>query len=177
MDSSWRVGVGPNPAYPVPALAATAPRSLPAYPGSPITRIRILGYYDNLLLAASGITPSAFAFAACHRHVPKRRVPSTVLDLILSAIRCFTAPVRCYRRRPAPASAGRVLLLAALVAAPNLSFGQAHVIAWGRNDYGQATVPAGISGAVRVTAGIRHTAVLKDDGTVVVWGGQQATVS
>ncbi len=43
------------------------------------------------------------------------------------------------------------------------------VVAWGDNEFGQAT-PAGLSDVVAVSAGGDHTVALKADGTVVVWG-------
>jgi uncharacterized repeat protein (TIGR03803 family) len=45
------------------------------------------------------------------------------------------------------------------------------VVAWGQNDYGQTTVPAGLSGVVTaIAAGYYHTVALKTNGTVVAWG-------
>jgi len=44
------------------------------------------------------------------------------------------------------------------------------VEAWGRNDFDQTAVPAGITNAVQVAAGIYHGLVLKADGTVVACG-------
>ena len=44
------------------------------------------------------------------------------------------------------------------------------VVAWGENCYGQATVPAGLSGVVAIAAGALHSLALKNDGTVVAWG-------
>jgi alpha-tubulin suppressor-like RCC1 family protein len=44
------------------------------------------------------------------------------------------------------------------------------VIAWGSNNFGQATVPANLSGVTAVAAGAYHGLALKRDGTVVAWG-------
>ena len=44
------------------------------------------------------------------------------------------------------------------------------VVAWGDNEKGQTTVPAGLSGVVAIAGGEDHTVVLKQDGTVVAWG-------
>ena len=44
------------------------------------------------------------------------------------------------------------------------------VVAWGANNYGQATVPAGLTNAVAITSGTEHSLALRSDGTVVAWG-------
>src|SRR5437763_1644471 len=44
------------------------------------------------------------------------------------------------------------------------------VLAWGRNDYGQSAVPAGLGDVVAIAAGGEHSLALKSDGTVVGWG-------
>ena len=41
---------------------------------------------------------------------------------------------------------------------------------WGRNDYGQCTVPAPNTGFVEVASGIYHSLGLKEDGSIVAWG-------
>jgi alpha-tubulin suppressor-like RCC1 family protein len=48
--------------------------------------------------------------------------------------------------------------------------GDGTVVAWGRNDDGQATVPAGLTEVTQVAAGGYHTVAVKADGTVVAWG-------
>ncbi len=42
--------------------------------------------------------------------------------------------------------------------------------AWGRNDYGQGTIPAGVSNVVAIAAGAAHNLVLRADGTLFAWG-------
>lgn len=44
------------------------------------------------------------------------------------------------------------------------------VVAWGWNDYGQTTVPSGLSNVIGIAAGDYHSLALKADGTVVGWG-------
>jgi len=44
------------------------------------------------------------------------------------------------------------------------------VVAWGYNEYGQSTVPEGLSGVVAIAAGHVNTLALKQDGTIVGWG-------
>jgi len=44
------------------------------------------------------------------------------------------------------------------------------VRAWGRNNYAQTRVPAGLSGVTHVAAGESHSVALKSNGTVVEWG-------
>ena len=45
------------------------------------------------------------------------------------------------------------------------------VIAWGRNHYGQSTIPSGAAtGVVAIAAGRSHSLALKSDGSVIGWG-------
>ena len=45
------------------------------------------------------------------------------------------------------------------------------VIAWGDDDFGQATVPVEAqSGVTAIAAGRAHTVALKNDGSVITWG-------
>ncbi|WP_020529584.1 cadherin domain-containing protein [Flexithrix dorotheae] len=47
------------------------------------------------------------------------------------------------------------------------------VQAWGINDFGQTSVPAGLDNVVAIGTGDQHMVALKRDGTVVVWGGNE----
>lgn len=47
------------------------------------------------------------------------------------------------------------------------------VVAWGANGYGQAIVPAGLSGVTAIAGGY-HSMALKNDGTLVAWGANGA---
>jgi hypothetical protein len=44
------------------------------------------------------------------------------------------------------------------------------VVAWGYNNNGQSSVPAGLSGVTQIAGGGAHSLALKSDGTVVAWG-------
>lgn len=44
------------------------------------------------------------------------------------------------------------------------------VTAWGDNNFGQSTVPAGLSNVTAVAAGENHSLALREDGSVVAWG-------
>lgn len=44
------------------------------------------------------------------------------------------------------------------------------VVAWGDNDLGQTSVPAGLSGVKAIAAGYYHSLAVKADGTTVAWG-------
>ena len=43
-------------------------------------------------------------------------------------------------------------------------------VAWGDDQLGQSTVPAGLGDVIAVAAGVCHSLALKADGTVVAWG-------
>jgi hypothetical protein len=49
------------------------------------------------------------------------------------------------------------------------------VIAWGKNDKGQSTVPNGLTHVTLIAAGGDHTVALRTDGTVIAWGNPEAT--
>jgi hypothetical protein len=44
------------------------------------------------------------------------------------------------------------------------------VVAWGSDAFGQTDVPADLTNAVAISAGIEHSLALRTDGTVAVWG-------
>jgi hypothetical protein len=44
------------------------------------------------------------------------------------------------------------------------------MVAWGDNNWGQTTIPAGLSGVIAIAAGLGHTVAVKNDGTVLAWG-------
>ena len=48
------------------------------------------------------------------------------------------------------------------------------VLAWGDNDCGQVTVPAGLTNVVAVAAGGLHSLALRSNGTVVAWGNNDS---
>ena len=49
------------------------------------------------------------------------------------------------------------------------------LVAWGQNNSGQATVPAGLKDVNALAAGFEHNLVLRPDGTVAAWGFGPAT--
>src|SRR5260221_30034 len=49
------------------------------------------------------------------------------------------------------------------------------VSAWGRNDWGQTTVPTALTGVTAIAAGSSYTVALKSDVTVVAWGNPLLT--
>ncbi len=48
------------------------------------------------------------------------------------------------------------------------------IIAWGANESGQTTIPAGLTGTQAIAAGGSHTVALTADGTVVAWGDNRS---
>jgi alpha-tubulin suppressor-like RCC1 family protein len=56
------------------------------------------------------------------------------------------------------------------VVTSNAVLGLGPVGAWGDNDYGQTSVPLGLSNAVGIAAGGWHALALSGDGTVIAWG-------
>jgi len=45
-----------------------------------------------------------------------------------------------------------------------------NVVAWGRNNFAQCDVPAGLTDAIAVAGGGEHSVVIKRDGSVLAWG-------
>ena len=50
------------------------------------------------------------------------------------------------------------------------TYKDASIVAWGQNDYGQTTVPAGLSNVVAIAGGGFHSLALRADGMVAAWG-------
>jgi len=48
---------------------------------------------------------------------------------------------------------------------------------WGRDDYGQATIPTDLSNVVAVACGSVHSLALRRDGTVAAWGANSSGVT
>jgi alpha-tubulin suppressor-like RCC1 family protein len=46
--------------------------------------------------------------------------------------------------------------------------------AWGSNNWGQVSIPEGLSGVVAIATAVTTNLVLKDDGTVAAWGYESA---
>jgi alpha-tubulin suppressor-like RCC1 family protein len=44
------------------------------------------------------------------------------------------------------------------------------IVAWGNNDYGQCSVPVGLSNTKAISAGENHSLALSNNGTVIAWG-------
>jgi uncharacterized repeat protein (TIGR01451 family) len=44
------------------------------------------------------------------------------------------------------------------------------LLGWGRDDYGQADIPGGLTGVTGIAAGLYHSLALRADGTVAAWG-------
>jgi hypothetical protein len=68
------------------------------------------------------------------------------------------------------AQAGQVTLDANTITVPRSVNPAGTVVAWGKSDYGQTNMPAGLSTLTAITAGESYTVALKSDGTVVAWG-------
>ena len=44
------------------------------------------------------------------------------------------------------------------------------LLGWGRDDYGQADIPGGLTNVTGIAAGFSHSLALRGDGTVIAWG-------
>ena len=44
------------------------------------------------------------------------------------------------------------------------------LLGWGRNDYGQADIPGGLTGVTNIAGGLYHNLALRAEGTVAAWG-------
>ena len=47
-------------------------------------------------------------------------------------------------------------------------------LGWGRDEYGQADIPGGLSNVIAMAGGVFHSLALRTDGTVAAWGGGAA---
>ncbi|MEY4118907.1 MAG: hypothetical protein RLZZ116_2235, partial [Planctomycetota bacterium] len=67
--------------------------------------------------------------------------------------------------------AGARCVLAAVIASSFAGLAHAQTATgWGRNNFGQTNVPAGITNIVRMDCGLDHTVALRADSTVTSWG-------
>lgn len=64
-------------------------------------------------------------------------------------------------------------LAAAPAAPPGPGFTMGTVVAWGSNTNGECNVPADLTNAVAIAAGIEHSVALRADGTVEAWGADE----
>ena len=75
-----------------------------------------------------------------------------------------------------PPAAPTFLISGSPTIAPQVSAGAWHtcavktdgtVVCWGDNEYGEATVPSGLTSVAQVSTGAYHTCALKTDGTLI----------
>lgn len=80
--------------------------------------------------------------------------------------------VVCHQSKPR--SARLLIIIKVLVGLVALIFAFAspasQVFSWGRNDYGQTSVPTDLTNAVAISAGFQHCLALRSDGTLRGWG-------
>ena len=91
----------------------------------------------------------------------------TAFILIFALLLSLSLP--CFAATPASASSAAKRFSAGLYHCLSIK-PDGTVAAWGDNEYGEASVPAGLTGVVAVSAGFYHSLALKSNGTVVAWG-------
>jgi hypothetical protein len=102
---------------------------------------------------------------------------SVLLALVALAAACTDRPAPLAPEGLVPAAPRRLLVPGA--GYTGVSAGYYHACAlvsggtvacWGRNDFGQSSVPAGITSVIQIDAGAYHTCALISGGTVTCWG-------
>ena len=63
-----------------------------------------------------------------------------------------------------------ILLTLGAIFPAKASFNGNDIVGWGDNEYGQVTVPSGLTDVIAISVGGFHNLALRSDGTVVAWG-------